>query len=49
LQRLKDRLAVSDDLETDVLWQEVKRLEQEIKELTEFSPASSFGMQPEEG
>ncbi|WP_256684919.1 hypothetical protein [Halococcus qingdaonensis] len=42
LQGLKDRLAVSDDPEADVLRQEVDRLEQEIEELTEFSPASSF-------
>ena len=42
LQGLKDRLAVSDDPEADVLRQEVERLEQEIEELTEFSPASSF-------
>jgi hypothetical protein len=43
LQGLKDRLAVSDDPEADVLRQEVERLEQEIEELTEFSPASMFG------
>ncbi|WP_049998842.1 hypothetical protein [Halococcus sediminicola] len=49
LQGLKDRLAVSDDPEADVLRQEVERLEQEIEELTEFSPASSFETQPEQG
>ncbi|EMA56260.1 hypothetical protein [Halococcus thailandensis] len=49
LQGLKDRLAVSDDPEADVLRQEVERLEQEIEELTEFSPASSFGTQSESG
>ncbi|EMA47738.1 hypothetical protein C450_20496 [Halococcus salifodinae DSM 8989] len=42
LQGLKDRLAVGDDPEADVLRQEIDRLEQEIKELTEFSPGSSF-------
>jgi len=42
LQGLKDRLAVSDDPEADVLRQEIDRLEQEIEELTEFSPGSSF-------
>jgi hypothetical protein len=47
LQGLKDRLAVSDDPEADVLRQEVERLEQEIEELTEFSPASSFETQSE--
>ncbi|WP_049998809.1 hypothetical protein [Halococcus sediminicola] len=49
LQGLKDRLAVSGDPEADVLRQEVERLEQEIEELTEFSPASSFETQPEQG
>jgi hypothetical protein len=49
LQGLKDRLAVSDNPEADVLRQEVERLEQEIEELTEFSPASSFETQPEQG
>lgn len=49
LQGLKDRLAVSDDPEADVLRQEVERLEQEIEELTEFSPASTFGEQTESG
>ena len=49
LQGLKDRLAVSDDPEADVLRQEIARLEQEIEELTEFSPASSFETQPEQG
>jgi hypothetical protein len=49
LQGFKDRLAVSDDPEADVLRQEVERLEQEIEELTEFSPASSFETQPEQG
>ena len=49
LQGLKDRLAVSDDPEADVLRQEVERLEQEIEELTEFSPGSMFGEQAERG
>jgi len=49
LQGLKDRLAVTDDPEADVLRQEVERLEQEIEELTEFSPGSSFETQPEQG
>ena len=49
LQGLKDRLAVSDDPEADVLRQEIGRLEQEIEELTEFSPGSSFGEQTESG
>ncbi|WP_049996313.1 hypothetical protein [Halococcus sediminicola] len=49
LQGLKDRVAVSDDPEADVLRQEVERLEQEIEELTEFSPGSSFETQPEQG
>ena len=42
LQGLKDRLAVSDDPEAEVLRQEVERLEQEIEDLTEFSPGSAF-------
>jgi hypothetical protein len=42
LQGLKDRLAVSDDLEAEALRQEVARLEQEIEDLTEFSPGSAF-------
>jgi hypothetical protein len=42
LQGLKDRLAVSDDPEAEVLRQEVDRLEQEIDDLTEFSPGSAF-------
>jgi hypothetical protein len=42
LQGLKDRLAVSDDPEAEVLRQEVTRLEQEIEDLTEFSPGSAF-------
>ncbi len=49
LQGLKDRLAVSDDSEAVVLRQEVERLEQEIKELTEFSPGSAFETQAESG
>jgi hypothetical protein len=49
LQGLKDRLAVSDDPEADVLRQEVERLEQEIEDLTEFSPGSAFGEQAESG
>jgi hypothetical protein len=48
LQGLKDRLAVSDDPEAEVLRQEVDRLEQEIEELTEFSPGSSFAVESEE-
>ena len=42
LQGLKDRLAVSDDPEAEVLRQEVDRLEEEIEELTEFSPGSAL-------
>jgi hypothetical protein len=42
LQGLKDRLAVSDDPEAEVLRQEVDRLEQEIEDLTEFSPGTAF-------
>ena len=42
LQGLKDRLAVSDGPEAEVLRQEVNRLEQRIEELTEFSPGSTF-------
>ena len=49
LQGLKDRLAVSDDPEADVLRQEIDRLEQEIEDLTEFSPGSAFGEQAESG
>jgi hypothetical protein len=49
LQGLKDRLAVSDDPEADVLRQEVERLEQEIDDLTEFSPGSAFSEQAESG
>ena len=49
LQGLKDRLAVSDDPEADVLRQEIERLEQEIEELTEFSPGSAFETQTESG
>jgi hypothetical protein len=49
LQGLKDRLAVSDDPEADVLRQEIERLEQEIEDLTEFSPGSAFGEQTEYG
>jgi hypothetical protein len=45
LQGLKDRLAVSDDPEADVLRQEVERLEQEIEDLTEFAPGSTFDVQ----
>ena len=44
LQGLKDRLAVSDDPEAEVLRQEIDRLEQEIEDLTEFSPGSTFDM-----
>ena len=49
LQGLKDRLAVSDDPEADVLRQEAERLEQEIEDLTEFSPGSTFDVQAEGG
>jgi hypothetical protein len=49
LQGLKDRLAVSDDPEADVLRQEIERLEQEIEDLTEFSPGSAFDTQTESG
>lgn len=49
LQGLKDRLAVADDPEADVLRQEIERLEQEIEELTEFSPGSTFSEQAESG
>ena len=42
LQGLKDRLAASDDPGAEVLRQEVDRLEQEIEDLTEFSPGSAF-------
>jgi hypothetical protein len=49
LQGLKDRLAVSDDPEADVLRQEVERLEQEIEDLTEFAPGSAFDTQAESG
>ena len=47
LQGLKDRLAVSDDPEAEVLRQEIDRLEKEIEELTEFSPGSTFDMSAE--
>jgi hypothetical protein len=49
LQGLKDRLAVSDDPEADVLRQEIERLEQEIEDLTEFSPGSAFDTRAESG
>ena len=49
LQGLKDRLAVSDDPEAEVLRQEIDRLEQEIEDLTEFSPGSAFGERAESG
>ena len=49
LQGLKDRLAVSDDPEAEVLRQEIDRLEQEIEELTEFSPGSAFDTRAESG
>lgn len=49
LAGLKDRLAVSDDPEAEVLGQDVERLEQEIEDLTEFSPGSTFGEQAENG
>jgi hypothetical protein len=41
LQGLKGRLAINGDPEADVLCQEVERLEEEIPEVTEFSPVSS--------
>jgi polyhydroxyalkanoate synthesis regulator phasin len=47
LQGLKDRLAVSDNLEAEVLRQEIDRLEQRIEGLTEFSPGSTFDAQTE--
>ena len=40
---------MSDDPETEVLRQEIDRLEQEVKNLTEFSPGSAFGEQTEYG
>jgi hypothetical protein len=49
LQGLKDRLEMSDDPEADVLRQEIDRLEQEIEDLTEFSPGSTFETQAERG
>jgi hypothetical protein len=49
LQGLKDRLTVSDDPEAEVLRQEVERLEQEIEDLTEFAPGSTFDVQAEGG
>jgi hypothetical protein len=49
LQGLKDRLAVSDNPETEVLRQEVERLKQEIEDITEFSPGSTFETQPTAG
>jgi hypothetical protein len=49
LQGLKDRLAVSDDPEAEVLRQEVDRLEARIEELTQFSPGSSFDTPAESG
>jgi len=48
LQGLKDRLAVSDDPEAEVLRQEVDRLEEEIEEVTEFSPGSAFAAKSDE-
>jgi hypothetical protein len=42
LQGLKDRLAVSDDPEADVLRQEVERLEQEIEGRTNRILAGEF-------
>ena len=42
LQGLKDRLAVSDDPEAEVLRQEVDRLEARSEDLTQFSPGSAF-------
>ena len=49
LQGLKDRLGVSDDPKVEVLRQEIERLEQEIEDLTQFSPGSAFGEQAESG
>jgi hypothetical protein len=49
LQGLKDRLAISDDPEAEVLRQEVDRLEARIDELTQFSPASAFDTPAEGG
>ena len=49
LQGLKDRLAVSDDPEAEVLRQEINRLEARIEELTQFSPGSTFDTPAESG
>ena len=49
LQGLKDRLAVSDDPEAEVLRQEVDRLEARIEDLTQFSPGSAFDTPAEGG
>src|SRR5699024_9058221 len=48
LQGLKDRLAVSDDPEAEVLRQEIDRLEQRIEDLTEFSPGTAFDTRAED-
>ena len=48
LQGFKDRLAVSDDPNAEVLRQEVDRLEQRIENLTEFSPGSAFAGESKE-
>jgi hypothetical protein len=45
LQGLKDRLARSDEPETDQLRAEIADLEQRIDDLTEFSPGSEFSAQ----
>ena len=47
-QGFKNRLAVSDDPEAEVLRREVDRLEQRIENLTEFSPGSAFAGESEE-
>jgi hypothetical protein len=44
-----DGLALGDDPEAEVLRQEVERLEQEIEDLTEFAPGSTFDVQAEGG
>ena len=45
LAGLKDRLARSDEPETEELRAEIADLEQRIDELTEFSPGSEFASQ----
>lgn len=45
LQGLKDRLAMSDDSETDELRSEIEELEDRIEELTEFKSGKAFSME----